>query len=420
MIGRFRQICAAILAVSLMILVLGSCGILFEEEATKIYIKGGDRIEVTVGSTYQLEVEANGALYNMISWESSNSFIEVSERGVINAQLIGTGIITASYGDYSDTVIIAVVGATDGSNKNDQDTDGSDKNNGDEDKGDVIIPADKYKNMSAAEFYADYEPAVSLLDAKLRSEVGFMSGSITVPPLAPVPSDYQPMSGGKYVRNTATYFSDDGSTYTVVNAYGEEVLKIYKGGGYITLEEVAAYVYAFGEIPANYDANKNNKTVSSSPKSEWGKYLRLNDSNFSGSTTKYPYEPELPNISGCGGSLKYYEIDIGTTAGYNNGTKISRGAARIVYVKFDGSRRITDPNERYVFYTYNHYNDFQEYLNYYGGWGEMFGNVTGGGIPSDKYNCNPTPYVETAYDELEGVVAAIAFIFPYAQEKRYA
>jgi hypothetical protein len=46
-----------------------------------------------------------------------------------------------------------------------------------------------------------------------------------------------------------------------------------------------------------------------------------------------------------------------------------------------------------VFYTYNHYNDFQEYLNYFGGWGKMFGNITGGGKISSKTECNPTPYV---------------------------
>ena len=52
-----------------------------------------------------------------------------------------------------------------------------------------------------------------------------------------------------------------------------------------------------------------------------------------------------------------------------------------------------------MFYTHNHYNDFREYLNYYGGWGEMFGNVTGGGEYSSKTNCNPTPYPTTAYAE---------------------
>jgi hypothetical protein len=169
------------------------------------------------------------------------------------------------------------------------------------------------------------------------------------------------------------------------------------------LEEVAAYVYAFGNIPANYLGVKNADPA----ENPWGQYLRLNHSKFSGSTTKYPYEPELPNISGCGGELYYYEIDIGTTGTdcdpsyiariYNDGSRITRGAARIVYTRFDkNNNHIIDPNERFVFYTYNHYNDFQEYLNYEGGWGEIFGNVTGGGKISDKKNCNPTPYVEVA------------------------
>ena len=57
-------------------------------------------------------------------------------------------------------------------------------------------------------------------------------------------------------------------------------------------------------------------------------------------------------------------------------------------------------NETYLFYTYNHYNDFQEYLNYEGGWGEMFGNVTGGGTLSSKSDYNPTPYVEVALTSL--------------------
>ena len=57
---------------------------------------------------------------------------------------------------------------------------------------------------------------------------------------------------------------------------------------------------------------------------------------------------------------------------------------------------------------YNHYNDFQEYLNYYGGWGEMFGNITGGGTISSRYDYNPTPYVETVLAPLPGM--AVAYI----------
>ena len=98
----------------------------------------------------------------------------------------------------------------------------------------------------------------------------------------------------------------------------------------------------------------------------------------------------------------YYEVDIGTTgttAGnypvkvYNDGSTITRGAARIVYSRFKNGGAITDLSKKYLFYTYNHYNDFQEYLNYYGGWGEMFGNITGGGELSSKYDYNPTPYI---------------------------
>jgi hypothetical protein len=105
--------------------------------------------------------------------------------------------------------------------------------------------------------------------------------------------------------------------------------------------------------------------------------------------------------------LQYFELDIGTTGtatpGYaakpylDNG-KLTRGAARLVYARQDLNGNGTyEPDEIYVFYTHNHYNDFREYLNYYGGWGEMFGNVTGGGEYSSKTNANPTPYVPTAY-----------------------
>lgn len=241
--------------------------------------------------------------------------------------------------------------------------------------------------------------AQSREEALERAQNGQVSGSTVTPDQAPIVSPYRPMIDGKYVKNNEPYYIDE-NTYVVVDALGNEVFRIYRGGGYITLEEVAAYVYAFGDVPANYTSSK--KTSPSS--SIWGEFLRVNHSKFSGDTRKYPYEPALPRISGCGGDLTYYEIDIGTTGTdcdpsyniviYNNGKTITRGAARIVYARFDANNnKIIDPDEKYVFYTYNHYNDFQEYLNYFGGWGEMFGNITGGGTLSSKYNYNPTPYV---------------------------
>ncbi len=268
----------------------------------------------------------------------------------------------------------------------------------DEDNGPL---SDPYVDMSAEEFYANYTPATTYMDAYYRTLHYFMSGSIEEQDQEPTLAQYQPMENGLYVRNTSALYSEDGNIYYLVDSHGNIVKKIFKGAAYVTLEEVAAYVFAFGDIPANYTASKSTRP-SNSP---WGKYLRLNNTEFSGNTSKWPYEPELPDISGCGGELYYYEIDIGTTgtdcdpaytpAIYNNGSRITRGAARIVYTRYDKNRnKIIDLDEKYLFYTYNHYNDFQEYLNYEGGWGEMFGNITGGGAISSKYNYNPTPYVQ--------------------------
>ena len=248
-----------------------------------------------------------------------------------------------------------------------------------------------------------YRPAGSYEEAIERSKNNQLSGYDFVPDQAPILSEYRPMQDGKYVKNTNSYYIDY-NTYVVIDAYGREVFRIYRGGAYITLEEVAAYVYAFGTYPANHVYTKTTRPGNN----PWGKYLRSNHSKFSGNTEKYPYEPMLPRISGCGGDLQYWEMDIGTTGTdcdpsypvkiYNDGTKIERGAARIVYTWNDlNGNGLTDPTDIvFVFYTYNHYNDFQEYLNYYGGLGEMFGNVTGGGKLSSKSDYNPTPYVPVA------------------------
>lgn len=291
-----------------------------------------------------------------------------------------------------------------------------------------LAESDPYENVSKDEFYENYTPACCYQNSVYRTEHKFMSGSLSVPDQAPTISEYQPEIDGLLVRNNEPYYFDE-NTYVVVDAYGDEVLRVYRGGAYITLEEVAAYVYAFGNVPANYVSGKNMKPTSSA----WGIYLRLNHSKFSGSTSKYPYEPELPNISGCGGDFQYYEIDIGTTGTdcdphytariYNDGQRITRGAARIVYARFDkNGDSIIDPNEKYVFYTYNHYNDFQEYLNYFGGWGEIFGNVTGGGTISSKKDYNPTPYVDVYMGSLKQAPSpsSVEIVFyPWTDKKAF-
>lgn len=274
-----------------------------------------------------------------------------------------------------------------------------------------IVNEESYEDIPKDEFYKNYVRATSNEDAKKRSEAYLMSGNLEVDDQEPIISNYQKEEDGKLVHNNNYYYKDE-NTYVVVDCYGNEVFEVYKDGAYITLEEVAAYIYAFGDVPTNYYENRYNYPYPS--ESPWGEYLRLNNNEFSGDTDKFPYEPILPRISGCGGDLIYYEVDIGTTGTdcdprypseiYNDGYSITRGAARIVYSRYyesDGSL-INSLEDRYVFYTYNHYNDFQEYLNYQNGWGEMFGNITGGGdISSYDPNFPPTDYVPSIRSSLK-------------------
>ena len=371
-----------------------------------IEIDVSDQITLKKGKNLQLHLKSPEQIEGTVTWSASNICATVDQTGRVYANYVGVVTITASCGGLQDSVTITIV--------NPEVTTPSDSP--------LIPPSDdpsngenyaqKYINMTKEEFYADYTPAENATDAYYRSLRGFMSGSLTVPDQAPVVAQNRPMQDGKYIRNSVAFFAST-DTYVVVDSDGDIVMEIYRGGAYITLEEVAAYVYAFGDVPANYTYKKNADPTDSI----WGEYLRLNNSYFSGDVEDFPYEPVLPNIDGCGGELAYYEIDIGTTGTdcdprydsviYNDGYDITRGAARIVYARYDiNGDHITDPNERYLFYTYNHYNDFQEYLNYYGGWGEMFGNITGGGSISSKYDYNPTSYVEVVLAPFVTVAAA--------------
>ena len=347
---------------------------------------------ISVGDTCQLHVDNQDIPTEEIKWLAIGEAVTVSETGLLTAVTVGEAKVYATFGDVDDRIIVTVV---------DQD---------------IEVGGDPYVNVDKDEFYANYKPATSYEDAYYRSMHNLMSGTIEVPDAAPIISEYQPTRDGVLIRNTEMIFSLDGNTYYVYDAYGDLVMEIYKCGAYTALEEVAAYVYAFGTYPVNHAVSKKE-----SPKTNpWGIYLRVNHTQFSGSTSKYPYEPELPNISGCGGTLQYWEMDIGTTGTggggyepelYNDGISITRGAARIVYGKTDLNKNgIYEFGEHFVFYTYNHYNDFQEYLNYYGGWGEMFGNITGGGTLSSKYDYNPTPYVNVYWGKLTDGETAVPYV----------
>ena len=375
-----------------------------------LVIINGDSVELSVGSVFSLSTNAPDDALDRLQWFSSMPYATVDELGRVTAVAEGETIITVYLGQLSDSIRVRIYGSCGMPDVTHPVTDSEDPNTDPPKTESPAISPERDK------FYGSADPADSYAEAKERSAQGKLSGATTVPDQAPTIASYQPKQNGKLIRNSQPYYADS-NTYVVVDAYGREVFRVYRGGGYITLEEVAAYVYAFGDVPANYVSDK--KTDPSA--SIWGKYLRLNHSAFSGDTSRYPYEPALPRISGCGGDLYYYEIDIGTTGTdcdpdydvviYNDGYRITRGAARIVYTRYDANRNnIIDPNEKYVFYTYNHYNDFQEYLGYYGGWGVMFGNITGGGTLSSKYNYNPTPYVQSVLAPLPQQARSVAVL----------
>jgi len=243
--------------------------------------------------------------------------------------------------------------------------------------------SDPYVGVSKTEFYNNYEVATSYEDSMYRTNHGLMSGDITPQGHIPETSDLD-----NTIRcTTATYvLSTDGSYLAYIpNSINEDTI-IFYGAAYTSLNDVANYLLAFGEVPKNSNYNKNSKGRNQSV-SEWGEYGRCNTGAFSGDTSKYPYEPLLPTIT----KNRFVETDFGTLGGYSNinevtgttyhqeiyndGTRIERGAARFV---FTSDSSVTSIDERYVFYTYNHYNDFQEFLNYENGWGIRFGNVSAG------------------------------------------
>lgn len=279
----------------------------------------------------------------------------------------------------------------------------------------LSVIADPYANVNKDKFYADYAPATSYEDAYYRTKHYLMSGDIS--DQTHLPGTKAKIVNNQAVRLTdATYVLDpDGNylAYVINNLDGKDSI-IFYGAAYTSLNEVAAYLLAFGQAPAN----QHNKKTSSAQKeiiASWGKYGRVNNGQFYGDTSGHPYEPELPTIK----TTRFNEIDFGTIGGYttknsngynqtqtiyNTGSSIKRGAARIVYT---ADANVKDINKRYVFYTYTHYNDFQEYLNYYDGWGIRFGNESAGNEycsgKDDYYALNcvpPTKYPQTLLTQL--------------------
>lgn len=266
-----------------------------------------------------------------------------------------------------------------------------------------------YLNVNKNDFYNNYQIATDYYDAYFRSEAYLMSGDIKdqshlVKESTPLPNgeSVKMYQDAYLVNHKAIYEVDQNGNYIsyTVNTLDNTDYKVFYNAGYSSLKEVAAYIYGFLKRPINYS---NSKKPSSTFMSKWGKFARGNYAYFSGDTNQYPTEPLL---TGTMDKYNYIEIDFGSLGDYyvgnryepiyNDGQTINRGACRICYTetyKANENEEVSI-NERHLFYTYNHYSDFQEYLNYEGGFTPRFGNETAGNAPTqyDKNNPPTPPY----------------------------
>lgn len=275
---------------------------------------------------------------------------------------------------------------------------------------DIFSYPDPYENVDKEEFYANYQKATSYVDSYYRMIHGLMCGEIieedgSLKDNSNCPKD----ESGVYYKNAIARFEVDQNgeklSYTINTLDGNDY-KIYRYGIYTSMNDVAAYLFAFNELPANYIPGASLKSTAYE---RFGEIGRVNFNKYSGpSATKYQYEPYLKGQEDK--SLYYRETDFGANCGsgyyytYNDkfGGNNTRQTYRFVvansydssYTYNKKSEYVETPNpteidDRYVYYTYNHYNDFVEYLNYYNGFGDAFGNETAGNPTNTYVSSNP-------------------------------
>ena len=270
-----------------------------------------------------------------------------------------------------------------------------------------------YSGVNKNEFYgAGYESAQTYNDAMARTDARLLSGDYTIPKNIP---NYKNISNPKsetgpaFFNARARYIYEDSTCsgdpigYILNDTDGDDSNDsiIFRGAAYISMDEVSAYLWAFNEIPANWIPSKS-KSGQRQAIDNWGNFGRVNNGFFSGDPNRFPFQPIL---TGSGTDFNYRETDFGTDGDflfydvgghpnvpqtpYNDGNKIARGTCRFCYT-FESTNGLLDEGDmKHVFYTWSHYNDFEEYLNYKGGYGPKFGNLVSGNEYNSKNPENP-------------------------------
>ena len=339
------------------------------------------------GTTTIVAKDGEKVLTDLTYVSSDPSILTVSNIGVVTGIKTGKASVTISKTGYKDKVY---------------DIEVLDKP--------LDPPTNPYLDIDTAEekveFYSNnYKVAHSYKDAQYRSEAHLLSGTNE-------DSNYLPTLNNKvdttkinnYRSNTFDYILDSSNNKIAYKYYQLDgsYIPIYKGGAYYTMNEVAAYLLGFGEVPVNhyYDKGSNGKA---SALNEWGRYARVNYGAFSGpSLGSYQFEPYMVGMENK--DVYYTETDFGNDVYYNkesyvkgtkpyinsDATSITRGVLRFIFTStYENSNNSNYTNNKYynrVYYTYNHYNDYYEFLNYQDGWSNVFGNMTTRGNAYGKYN----------------------------------
>jgi len=158
---------------------------------------------------------------------------------------------------------------------------------------------------------------------------------------------------------------------------GTQVSVLSKTDDCLTYENVCLYYMAFRQMPPNYFYKSASNALSYGTSGrEW---FRYNKSQYH--ATDYTTALGTFNYPDDG---VYYELDIDLTNSYNTGSKITRGAGRVVIVAGGITDYGTDP---VCYFTSDHYADFKEFYNYSGGWSPLFAGVAN---TSGSYYNEPT------------------------------
>ena len=228
----------------------------------------------------------------------------------------------------------------------------------------MTFTATKRLYLSQIVFYLTGSSGETSSSSASSTSSSISSSTATFSTSSATPSSSSSSNSSGYYRIEPVTTS--GSTLNVYNVDGTVNRTLTKNSWYIEPDDVALYYQGFGTYPDNYQYDDGTTATRKSYIVTYGTSARLYSKDYSSNTG---YMTQLPAVN----EYKYVELDIGgasTNPSYNNGTSISRGTYRLVVV-YKGCTQYGNTNP-VIFYTQDHYSNFQEFYNYAGGWGPSF------------------------------------------------